>query len=171
MEVILGWLGLFLLLLCCTAALVSVVFGVPGTLLILASGVVYAWAGSFEQVGFSTLGWLALLAVLAEGLEFVVGAGIGSARRPSRLVIVATVLGGLIGGLFGAAFFLGFGALPGAILGAFAGATLASGTQGAGFGDALRDGLNAARGRLFGFIIKIGVAITMTLLLMFEALR
>lgn len=171
MDLLVSVIGLALLLIFCVAALVSVVFGMPGTFGILAAGLAYGWAGSFERVGLATLGWLLLLAVAAEGLEFVVGAGVGSAQRPSRRVVIATVVGGFAGGLAGAAFLLGFGALPGAVFGAFAGATLAAGSQGAGFTGAVGQGFVAARGRLLGFIIKIAIAISMTVFLFIDALR
>ena len=82
MATALHLLGLLLLFGFCGVALVSLVFGLPGTFLIVAAALVYAWATGFAAVTWSTVGWLALLAAIGEGIEFVAGsAGAASRRR------------------------------------------------------------------------------------------
>ena len=47
-------LGLILLFLVCALGLFALVFGLPGTLLITAAALVYAWATDFAAIGWST---------------------------------------------------------------------------------------------------------------------
>lgn len=168
METLLYLLGLLLLALACAAGLLSLLFGLPGTFVILGAALVYAWATGFAAVTWVTLGWLAALAVVGEGLEFFAGAAgaAGAAgQRPTRRATVGALLGGFAGGLLGAPFLFGVGALIGALLGAFIGAALAVASEGGGMGSALSVGLAAMRGRLLGFVLKSAIAVVMVVLL------
>lgn len=158
-------LGLILLLLICALGLFALVLGLPGTLLITAAALVYAWATDFAAIGWSTIGWLALLAVVGEGLELLAsGAGAASAR-PSRRVTLGALAGALVGGILGAPLLFGVGALLGALAGAFGGAALAVRSEGGSLAESVATGMAAMRGRLLGFVIKTALAVAMVVII------
>ncbi len=161
MAAFLDFLAVFLLLLFCGFALLSLIFGLPGTVLILAAALLYGWSESFEHLGPGVLAWLAAMAVAAEGLELWAASRTAAAARPSRRVAVAVLLGGFAGGLAGVPFFFGLGSLPGALLGAFAGAAVAVVSEGGSRDDVLAAGSAAFRGRLLGFVLKAAIAVAM----------
>lgn len=170
MNLVLHVLGLAVLLTVCLFAAGSLVFGLPGTFLIVVAGLVYAWATGFVAVHWSTIGWLVLLAVIGEGLELVAGIAATAGTRPSRRVAIATIAGSLVGGIVGAPFFFGIGALLGALAGAFLGASAAVASEGGSLDAAVVTGFAALRGRLLGFVLKAVIAVLMILLLMTAAL-
>lgn len=169
METVLYLLGLFALILFCLLALLSLVLGVPGTFLIVAAALVYAWATGFAGVAWSTIGWLLLLAVVAEGIEFFASVG-AAGSRPSRRVTIAVLAGGFAGAIVGTPILFGLGSLLGALLGAFAGATLAVASEGGTFDHALKTGFTAMRGRLLGFVLKASIAVVMVVVLLAAAI-
>lgn len=165
METLLALLGLFFLFAFCLLALLSLVFGLPGTFLIVGAALTYAWFTGFAAFGWGTIGWLLGLAIVAEGLELLT-ASVGTAgSRPSRRVTIAVIAGGLVGGIVGTPFLFGVGSLLGALVGAFVGATLAVSSEGGTFDHALRTGLAAMRGRLLGFVLKVSIAVVMVVVL------
>jgi uncharacterized protein len=161
MATVLHITGIILLFGVCLAALVSLLFGVPGTFLMVAATLVYGWATGFSAVHWSTIGWLALLALLGEGIEFFAGGVAAAGTRPSRRVSLATLGGGLVGGLVGTPFLFGIGSLIGALAGAFAGAAIAVAAEGGTVASALTTGFAAMGGRLLGFVIKSAIAVVM----------
>src|SRR5512139_2359595 len=165
METVLYVVGLLLLLIVCLAALISLLLGLPGTFFIVIAALVYAWATGFAAVQWSTIGWLFLLALVGEGIEFVAGAAGTAGERPSRRVMIGALAGSVIGGLLGTPLLLGLGSLLGALAGAFAGAALAVVSEGGEMRSALSIGLAALRGRLLGFVLKAAVAVVMLVLL------
>lgn len=163
-------LGLLVLALVCLVALASLVLGLPGTVLICLAAIVYAWATGFATVTWGTIGWLAALAVVGEGLEFLSGAVGSGAERPSRRVAVSALGGGIVGGIVGTPFLLGVGSLIGALAGAFAGAALARRAEGGDSASALRSGMSAMTGRFFGFVAKMAIAVVMLIVLFAAAI-
>jgi uncharacterized protein YqgC (DUF456 family) len=170
MDTTLHVIGLLVLLIACLAALASLLLGLPGTFLIVVAALAYAWATGFAGVTWWTIGWLLLLAVIGEGIEFLAGAAGAAGERPSRRVMIAAILGGVIGGLVGTPLLFGVGSLLGALLGAFTGAALAVLSEGGTMDTALSAGLAAFRGRLLGFVLKAAVAVAMLVVLAAAAL-
>jgi uncharacterized protein YqgC (DUF456 family) len=169
-ETALYVLGLLLLFVFCFLAIASLVFGLPGTLLIVAAALVYGWATGFAAVTWTTIAWLAGLAALGEGIEFFAGTVGAAGERPSRRVTVLVLVGGVAGGIVGTPFLIGVGSLIGALLGAFAGAALAVASEGGSAGSAFRTGMAAMRGRLLGFVLKTAVAVVMLVVLIAAAI-
>jgi len=165
MSAVLHFLGLAALAIVCAAGLASLLFGLPGTFVILAAALVYAWATDFAVVQWATLLWMGGLALLAEGIEFFAAARAPAGARPSRRVAIAAIVGAVIGGLVGTPFLFGIGSLLGAFAGAFAGAALATASEGGTMGEAVQTGLAALRGRLLGFVVKSAIAVVMIVLL------
>jgi uncharacterized protein YqgC (DUF456 family) len=163
-------LGLIILGFACVLALALLVIGMPGTFLVFAAALIYAWLTDFSRVTWNTLAWLLGLAVTAEGLEFLSGA-VGSQReRPSRRVAGWALAGSFIGGLVGTPILFGIGSLLGALAGAFTGAALAVTSQGGQAHDAVRSGLAAMRGRFAGFLVKLAIGVVMIVVLFAAAL-
>jgi hypothetical protein len=165
MDTFLHLLGLAALFLTCLVALVSLLFGVPGTFFIVVAALVYAWATGFASVQWATIGWLAALALVGEAVEFAAGAAGAAGVRPSRRVTAAALLGGFAGGLLGTPILFGVGSLLGALAGAFLGAALAVAAEGGSLSAAFTAGLAALRGRLLGFILKAAIAVVMLVVL------
>ena len=157
----------------CMVGLLSLIFGLPGTFIIFATALLYAWATDFAVMGWTTPAWLFAMAVVAEIVEFVaagVGAG-GPGGQPSRRVTIITIVGAIVGGIVGTPFLFGIGSLIGALLGAFAGAALAVSWSGGAWRDAMRIGGAAMRGRFIGFVLKSAIAVTMILFIAISLLR
>jgi hypothetical protein len=170
MTTFLHVLGIVLLLLACISAVFTLVLGLPGTLLIVGIALMYAWATDFTLIQWSTLGWLTLLAVVAEGLEFLAAGAGATTSRPSRRVTLGALGGAFAGGILGAPFFFGVGALLGALAGAFGGAALAVRSEGGSMQDSVATGLAAMRGRLLGFVVKSAIAVAMVVIVAFAVL-
>ena len=170
LETVLHVLGLVLLFLGCLLALFSLIVGLPGTFLIVGAALLYAWATGFAAVQWSTIGWLALLAVIGEGVELLASSAAAAGAQPSRRATVGALVGALAGGIGGAPFLFGVGALLGALLGAFAGASLAVRSEGGTVGESVTTGLAAMKGRLLGFVLKAALAVVMIVIVAVAAL-
>ena len=164
-------LGLALLFFVCLLALLSLVFGAPGTLLIVAAALIYAWATDFSALRWSTIGWLALLAVVGEAVEFLSAARGAPGSRPSRRVSLASLVGAFAGGIVGLPFLFGVGSLLGALAGAFLGAAIASSLESGDVATALSSGWAALRGRFLGFVLKSAIAVVMITVVALATLR
>lgn len=164
MDTVLHVLGIALLLLACAAALLTLILGLPGTMLIVGIALLYGWATDFALIHWSTVGWLLLLALIAEGLEFLASGAGAAGARPSRRVTIGALAGAFAGGIVGAPFLFGIGALLGALAGAFAGAALAVRSEGGTMEASVATGLAAMRGRLLGFVVKAAIAAAMVVI-------
>ena len=127
MGTLLSIAGLLLLFLVCLLGLVSLVFGFPGTFIIFAAGLVYAWATGFAVIEWTVPAGLLAMAIGGEIAELVATSSAASAggTEPSRRVTLAAIAGALVGGIVGTPFLFGVGSLLGALAGAFLGAALA----------------------------------------------
>lgn len=148
----------------CLGALFSLLFGLPGTFVIVAAALVYAWATGFTTLAWSTIAWLLALALVGEGIELVAGAAGAGGQRPSRRVAIAAIAGGLIGGVVGTPILFGIGSLLGALAGAFTGAAVAAASEGGSVDASFRVGLAALHSRLLGFVLKAALAVVMVVL-------
>lgn len=143
----LGWLAL-------------VVFGLPGTWLMVATTALVAW-WKWDQQMFSpwTLAVVVALAVLGEVLEFL--AGVAGSRKSggSWLGAALSLVGGLVGAVIGSAAIPipVAGTLLGACLGAAGGAFVAEAALGRPMRPALQSGLGAGIGRFVGTLLKLAV--------------
>ena len=112
-----GGLTLFILVLLFGAC--SILFGLPGTIIILVDALIYAAVTGFEKIGFKVLVTLLILSVLAELVDFAVGMA-GVVRFGSmRTGFWAFVIGGLIGASLLTPVLLGLGIILGAFVGGF----------------------------------------------------
>ncbi len=145
------WLGAFVLIAAGFAG--TVVPAIPGLPMIAGGAWLVGWADDFEKVGWKTIAFLAVLAVIGVAVDSLAQTAGASRAGASRAGIVGSIIGTVIGmflGLFG----LLFGPLVGAAIGEFW---------------AKRDLLHAGRvgmatwiGMIAGTVLKIALAFTMT---------
>ncbi|HYJ79473.1 MAG TPA: DUF456 domain-containing protein [Longimicrobiaceae bacterium] len=148
------------------AGILLVPFGLPGTWVQVLGLTAYAWLTHFEHVGWPTIAFVVVLAVVAEVIEFMLGGRFAQKYGGSRRAGWGAILGGLVGALFGLPIPI-VGSVVGAFLGAFAGAALFEMTKNPEWRPAMRVGWGAFLGRLAAVAVKsgIGVAIAVTSLL------
>jgi uncharacterized protein YqgC (DUF456 family) len=149
-----GGLTLFILVLLFGAY--SVLFGLPGTVIILIDAALYAAATGFERIGFKVLLTLLILSILAELADFAVGMAGAVKFGASR-----------IGAALLAPFLLGLGAIAGGFLGAFTGILIVELLNRNRLKPTLRVAWGALLGRAAGICVKevfalIMVVITLT---------
>jgi uncharacterized protein YqgC (DUF456 family) len=112
-----GGLTLFILVL--LIGTFSILFGLPGTFIILTDAFFYAAITGFEKIGFKILLTLLILSALAEAADFAVGMAGAVKFGASRRGLCAFLIGGLIGALLMAPYLLGLGLIVGTFLGGF----------------------------------------------------
>jgi uncharacterized protein len=152
-----------ILLIILLAGLVLTVVTLPGTWLMLIAMLGYALVTrSAGTVGWKTLIALLALATTAELIDiFASGAGAKKAGA-SRRAAIGAVIGGVLGAIF-LSFILFFpiGTIAGACIGCFVGAGVTELLVRRDVGQSVRVGYHAAKGRLFGIVVKIMFALVM----------
>jgi uncharacterized protein YqgC (DUF456 family) len=141
--------------------LLTIVFGLPGTWVILAASFIYGWATDYAAISIRLLVGLLIMAVAAEVMDYA--AGIWGARRygGSKKAMIGTLVGGVLGAIVMAPVMFGLGSIFGAFLGAFAGACSMTFLEQRKMDEAVRVGWGALMGRIFATVFKAAVALTM----------
>jgi uncharacterized protein len=134
----------------------------PGTPLIFAGALLYAYATDFETIGVGRLAILAVLAAVSSVLEHVAGALGARKFGGSR----AAVIGALIGAVVGLAW-PPLGLLVGPLVGAIAGEFMRT-RQLAG---SVRAGMGTALGVIAGVVSHFALAVVMVALFAWWATR
>jgi uncharacterized protein YqgC (DUF456 family) len=136
----------------------SILFGLPGTWVVLIASFLYDWTTGFARIGYPMLAVLLGVALLGELLEYLLG--MAGARRfgASRKGAFASLAGGIIGAILCAPVFFGVGALLGLFAGAFLGAFLYEWMAHRDLARSMKSGLGAFLGRLSGTMVKLLVA-------------
>jgi uncharacterized protein len=151
-------------------AWLSILLGVPGTLIMLLAAALFGWLDGFHRVTLSTLGWLAAVALPAELLDQLLG--LWAARRYGASWI--GMAGGFAGGVIGATLLGGLlplvGVLPGALVGSFIGAYLAELAARRDSPLALRAAWGSFLGKMAGIALKMAAGAVMAVLL-YQALH
>jgi uncharacterized protein YqgC (DUF456 family) len=158
---VLGWVGFFFFIIILIVGLLSLVFGIPGTWIILADAAFYGWATHFSTVTGKILLVLLIFAVCGELLEFSLSFFGLKRMKPSKGVMAISLLCGFVTAILMAPLFFGLGAILGALVGAFGGAFLVEYLTVKRLDHAARIGWGALIGRLVGFISKFAVASAM----------
>lgn len=151
-------------------ATISIVFGMPGTVIEFVSVLIFVLLTKAHYIGWYTVIALAVLTIVAELGETMFG--IRDARKAgvSRKAMAASIIGAIVGSIVLAPFLLGIGAIIGAVLGAFAGAFAVSIMESRQTADAAHKGLVSAIGRLKGTAFKSIIAIAMIIICAVEIL-
>jgi uncharacterized protein YqgC (DUF456 family) len=124
----------------------------PGTPLILAGAVLYAFVTDFEPIGLGRLVILVGIAAVSYSLDYMAGAFGVKKAGGSRWAMFGAVVGALVGVFFGP-----LGLILGPILGAVA-IELAVSRK---LDTSLRSGLGTVLGMIFGLAIKFSLAVIM----------
>ena len=150
-----------LLVIVLIGGLIAVVFGLPGTWIVLAASILYGWFTDLTIFTIKLLLLLFAIAAIAELMEF--GASVWGARRygGTKKAMLGTLLGGLLGAIALSPLMFGLGSILGAFLGAFIGAFGATYLEERKMGDAARVGWGAFLGRVFATVFKGAAAVTM----------
>ena len=171
MSIILLWLMYALLLAVCGAALVIVLWNLPGLWAMLLAVAIYAVLTHFAFVGLKSLIVLTALALIAEVVEFFASTA-GAKRGAGRGGLWGAVIGGIVGGIC----FTGLipipiiGTIIGILLGTFLGAVLGELMAGSEVGPSLSVGVGAAKGRVIGTTAKVTIGVIMVLVVFWTAL-
>ena len=154
-------LGIALLVLVLIGGFIAVVFGLPGTWIILGASIVYGWFTDFAVITVKLLVLLFAIAAIAELTEF--GASVWGARRygGTKKAMLGTLLGGLVGAIALSPLMFGLGSIVGAFFGAFVGAFFVTYLEERKMSDATRVGWGAFLGRVFATVFKGAAAVTM----------
>ena len=130
----------------------TVLPALPGTVFVLAGVVLGAWIGDFQQVGPWTVAVVAVLAVLAWGLDYA--AGLLGAKRvgASRLALAGAAVGTVVG------LFMG---LVGVLFMPLVGAAIGEYLDRRDHQQAVRVGVGTWLGILAGLLAKVVIAFMM----------
>ena len=136
---------------------------IPGTILIFAGALLYAFVDGFQVVGWPTLvvlGVLTAVATTADLWATSVGAKIGGASGWSVVI-------GLLAGLVGFVVFN----LPGAIIGAVLGVLLTEIVRVRDWKQALKAGSGWVVGWILSTVVQLGIGLVMVAILVWQVLQ
>jgi uncharacterized protein YqgC (DUF456 family) len=137
----------------------TVVPALPGVPLVFLGLLIGAWIGNFEIIGWTTIGVLAVLAIIAWVVDFLAGAaGARYLGASSRAFWGATI--GAIAGIF-------FG-IAGMLLGPFIGAVLGELSGGSNVVQSGRAGVGAWIGMVLATAVKLAIAFLMIGIFIFQ---
>jgi uncharacterized protein YqgC (DUF456 family) len=151
----------------CMILVALTVFRLPGTWLILAMAMAYDWWNDWIRLGPWWLGILAGGALLGEIVETVGSIELARRAGASRQAVWGAVIGGFVGMIF-LSFLVPIpllGTLIGAFAGCFAGAALVEVVVRERWMHGARVGVFAAVGFALGSMLKTGIAIAMSAIL------
>jgi uncharacterized protein YqgC (DUF456 family) len=157
-----GGLTLFILVLLLGAF--SVLFGFPGTVIILVDAFIYGAMTGFEKIGLKILVTLLILTVLAEAADFAVSMAGAIKFGVSRRGFWAFTVGGFIGALLMTPLFLGLGLLIGTFLGGFIAMLIVELLARSKIKPTLRATYRAILGRMAGIAVKGVFALIMVIM-------
>jgi len=140
-------------------------FGLPGTFVIAGLALVHGLLTGFVPLTLPFVLVLFGLAVLAEVIEFSLGAVAARKFGGSKYAMWGAIIGGFAGAIFGTGITPVIGTLLGAFLGAFAGAFLFEYFHIKDVDRALRVGFGAFLGAVSGKLMKITLAIAMVVMI------
>ena len=150
---------------------IGILFGLPGTWLMILFPVLLKWWQPDQfMVSWTVLEVAVGLAVLGEVLEFVLGAAGSRRTGGSTRGAVLALVGSIVGGIMGIALPVPLvGPLLGACLGAFVGALLGNLWAGRTLFQSLAAGRGAAMGQFWGTVLKLAIGAIIAIMLVIAA--
>jgi len=142
----------------------ATLFALPGTVLIFLDVLVYAAITGSHNIGGLLLFILLVLAILAEGLEFILGMTGATTFHASRKGLIASIIGSVVGALLLTPWLYGLGTLAGIFLGGFTGILLTELIRQKHLKPATRDSKGAFIGRAAGTLTKGSLALIMVIM-------
>lgn len=156
--------GLTIFILVLFVGIFSIIFGIPGTVIILIDAILYATFTGFDKIGIKVLLLLLVISLLAEALDFALGMA-GAARfGTSRKGIWVSVIGGFIGAIIMTPILYGFGTIVGSFLGGYTGILITELIHQRQLKPALRAGYGMLLGRFTGMLVKGFFALVMIII-------
>lgn len=143
-----------------------VYLGLGGNFIIVGLALIHALVTGFDPITVKLLLWLLGLALLGEGIEFVVGTFYVAKKGASKPGIAGAFIGGLLGAAVGNGVIPVVGAVLGSFVGAFGGAVLGEYLHRERLEPSMRVGGHAFLGRIFAILIKHAIAMVMVFLIL-----
>ena len=150
-------------------SLAMIALGLPGLWVMIASAVVYNVTTHTNAIGWFTLIGVAVLALIAEYIEFTLAAKYARKYGGSRRAGWGAMIGGTIGVFLGVPVPI-VGPLIGAFIGSFAGALIVELTKGTSKTDSARVATGALIGRVVATAMKMGIGCAIAGWLFFAAM-
>lgn len=151
-------------------SLILIVLGLPGLWIMVATAVTYNLIVPGEPIGWVSLIAVAVLAFVAELLEFTLAGKYARKYGGSRRAGWGAIIGGIVGAMVGVPVPI-VGPVIGAFVGSFLGALIAELGAGSSAGDATRVAKGALIGRAVSTALKIGIGFTIGIWIFISALR
>jgi uncharacterized protein YqgC (DUF456 family) len=141
--------------------------GLPGIWLMVLAGILYGPLTG-TPLGWGTVGGTAVLAVIAEAVEFALGAHMARRFGGSRRSAWGSILGSLAGAMLLSPLPV-LGPMTGAFVGAFAGAWIAEWSLDRSHDTATRTATGALIGRVVAVAVKVGLGMVIAVWLVAAA--
>jgi uncharacterized protein YqgC (DUF456 family) len=151
-------------------SLILIVLGMPGLWIMVASAVTYNLVVPGDPIGWFTLVAVAVLALVAELLEFTMTGRFARKYGGSRRAGWGAIIGSLIGAIVGVPVPI-VGPVIGAFVGSFLGALFAELTGGSSAGASTRVATGALVGRVVSTVLKIGIGFTIGIWIFIAAMK
>ena len=161
---------LLILSLVIIVSLILIVLGLPGLWIMVASAVTYNLVVPGDPIGWVTLIAVAVLAFVAELLEFSLTGRYARKYGGSRRAGWGAIIGSIVGAVVGFPVPI-VGPVIGAFIGSFVGALIAEFSGGSSAGDATRVAKGALIGRVVSTVLKIGIGFTIGIWIFISATR
>jgi hypothetical protein len=113
--------GLILFITILIAGFISILFGIPGTFVILVTAIIYALFTGFNEINLKLLIVLLAIVLLAEVIESLAGMLGSKGFGASKEAMWGALIGGILGAICATWIFPGIGSILGAFVGAFFG--------------------------------------------------
>ena len=158
-------------LLCCGLGVLMTAIRLPGTWLIVLTGVGYGWWTGWQRTTVILIGVCVGIAVVAEVLELLLSALMARRAGASRRAAWGGLLGGILG-MFLLTFLLPvpiLGSMVGALAGCFLGAALMEMSVRKELAQGTKVGLFSAMGFVLGAVTKLALAMMMSGVLLTQA--
>jgi uncharacterized protein YqgC (DUF456 family) len=160
------WSWYFLWSLLLITASLFVYLGLGGTFIIIGLALIHALVTGFDPITWKLLLILLGLALLGEGIEFMVGTFYVAKKGATKFGVIGAFVGGLAGAALGNGVVPVAGAILGSFVGGFGGAVLGEYYAREKLEPSLRIGGHAFLGRLLAILIKHVIALVMVFLIL-----
>jgi uncharacterized protein YqgC (DUF456 family) len=161
-----AWTGFALWALLLILASLTVYLGLSGNWFVAGLALIYALLTGFDRVGWPILLLLVGLALLGEGVEFVLGTFYVARKGATRGGVVLAFVGGIAGAVVGNGLVPIVGAVLGSFVGAFVGAVGGEYLRQRRVEPSLRIGTHAFVGRVLAMVAKHVIGLVMVLLVL-----
>jgi uncharacterized protein YqgC (DUF456 family) len=141
----------------------------PGPLFIWLGALAWAWADSFQAVGWPTLAVMGVLLLLAWGGDLLLSTLGSRYAGAGWKAVAAAILGGLLGGILFSGLLPVIGTVLGTILGAVAGILAVEYHEKRDWGQAFQAGKGYVLGYLAASALKLALSLLMLAIFAWQA--